>query len=443
MFEGTNIEFKELDRKTGKLPETMMREVVAFLNTDGGDIFIGIRNDRSIVGVKDPDDVITKLSSAIGDSILPNPLPFIRIDTVEIDGKLVVKCSVSTGVEKPYFIMSRGLTPEGVYIRVGAACRNVNINAIREMILESSGKSYEENRSLIQQLTFATMQTEMQKRGLAFDLPQMQTLKMIGADGLYTNLALLLSDQCPFETKVALFDGDFFRDRQSFTGSLLKQLNDVYQLLNMNNKTAATFQGLLRTDVRDYPSDALREALLNSIVHRNYSMSSGNIINIRDDQIEVISLGGLVPNISYEAIFLGVSHSRNPNLAAVFYHMRLIESYGTGIHKIISGYADFEKQPEFQTAEGVFRVVLPNVNFDRHRETIIQEKPPAHSRTLPYEQENKILAFAQANGFVTRSQVEEVLCIGSTKAYRILTKLCETNKIKMVKNGRKTIYRLI
>ena len=85
MFEGTNIEFKELDRKTGKLPETMMREVVAFLNTDGGDIFIGIRNDRSIVGVKDPDDVITKLSSAIGDSILPNPLPFIRFDRAVIN----------------------------------------------------------------------------------------------------------------------------------------------------------------------------------------------------------------------------------------------------------------------------------------------------------------------------------------------------------------------
>ena len=111
----------------------------------------------------------------------------------------------------------------------------------------------------------------MQRRSIEIGPSQMRTLKLIGEDGLYTNLALLLSDQCETTTKVALFQGtdkELFRDRKEFTGSILKQLEDVYQFIDLVNKTKATFSGLDRTDWRDYPEEAVREALLNSIVHR-------------------------------------------------------------------------------------------------------------------------------------------------------------------------------
>lgn len=441
-IENTNVEFKELDRRSGKLPDKIMHEVVAFLNTDGGDIYIGIRDDQTIAGVEAPDDVMTRLSSTIGDGILPNAMPFIRIDPIEMEGKWIIKCSVAAGVEKPYFLRNRGLTPEGVYIRVGAACRNVNENAIRQMIMESSGKAYEECRSLNQNLTFETMKVEMAKRALAFDEPQMKTLKMIGDDGLFTNLALLLSDQCPFVTKIAIFDGELFRDRQVFTGSLLKQLNDAYHLLNLNNKTAATFQELLRTDVRDYPPDALREALLNSIVHRSYTLSEGNIINIRDDRVEVISLGGLVPDISFEAIFLGISQSRNPNLAAVFYRLRLIESYGTGIRKIIARYAAYEAKPEFRTAEGAFRVDLPNVNFGKSRIKVSESKEEYTVPAEPKVMEDRVLELIRAKEIVTRKEVETELGVGTTKAYTVLKQLCEMGQIEQLKKGRMTVYKM-
>ena len=107
---------------------------------------------------------------------------------------------------------------------------------------------------------------------------------------------------------------------------------------------------------------AVREALLNSMVHRDYSFSGSNLINLYEDRIEFVSLGGLVPGLELKSIFLGVSQSRNPNLAAVFYRMRLIESYGTGIGKIERAYKSCPMQPEFETAKGVFRVTLPNRN---------------------------------------------------------------------------------
>ena len=137
---------------------------------------------------------------------------------------------------------------------------------IREMILQNSGRSFELCRSMNQELTFHALQTEMQRRSIEIGASQMRTLKLIGEDGLYTNLVLLLSDQCETTTKVALFQGkdkELFRDRKEFKGSILKQLEDVYQFIDLVNKTKATFTGLDRTDRRDYPKDAIRESLLN------------------------------------------------------------------------------------------------------------------------------------------------------------------------------------
>lgn len=435
MLEGTNKEFKELDRETKKLPESTLKEIVAFLNTDGGELLIGIRNDGTIAGVDNVDETMQALSNIIADGIKPNALPFVRIDIEEEQGKKIIKCTVSAGIERPYFLGKKGLTPEGVYIRVGSTSRNVNESAIRSMIVEASGKSYEECRSLMQNLSFKAMSKEMKKRKLSFGKPQMKILKLIGEDGLYTNLALLLSDQCPFITKVAEFDGDVFRDRQEVGGSLFEQLNDVYALLNMNNKTQADFDELVRIDTRDYPPVALREALLNSIVHRSYTFTDGNIINIRDDRTEFISLGGLAPEISYDAIFMGLSQSRNPNLATVFYRLKLIESYGTGIQKIIKGYEDYDVKPEFQTAQGVFKVVLPNVNYRKNNRA--KKLPKAAPKgNIP----NEIEKLLKTKESVMRRDVEKALGISSTRAFTILKRLCDEGILRQEKRGRMTVY---
>ncbi|MGN1261775.1 MAG: hypothetical protein ACI4UT_01755 [Candidatus Enteromonas sp.] len=100
------------------------------------------------------------------------------------------------------------------------------------------------------------VQEEVAKELIAFGQPQMLTLRLMSRDGLFTNLGLLLSDQCPFSLKVAVFEGkdqSVFKDRREFTGSLLEQLNDVYDYIDLQNRTRATFQKLLRIDTRDYP----------------------------------------------------------------------------------------------------------------------------------------------------------------------------------------------
>ena len=227
------------------------------------------------------------------------------------------------------------------------------------MIIENSGRSFESCRSMNQELTFKEFTAQMEARSIAIGSAQMKTLKLIGEDGLYTNLALLLSDQCETTIKVALFQGidkEIFRDRKEFSGSILKQLEDVYEFIDLVNRTKASFSGLNRTDKRDYPEEAVRESLLNSIVHRDYSFSGSNLVNIYENRMEFVSLGGLVSGLELKSIFLGVSQSRNPNLAAVFYRMRLIESYGTGIGKIERAYKTYQFQPEFETTKA-FRLL--------------------------------------------------------------------------------------
>ena len=100
------------------------------------------------------------------------------------------------------------------------------------------------------------------------------------SDDIYSNVALLLSEQCPSTIKAVTFAGvdqSVFQDRREFTGSLFQQMEDLYAYLDLHNQTKATFEGLYRTDTKDYPEDALRETLMNSLVHRDYSFSASTL----------------------------------------------------------------------------------------------------------------------------------------------------------------------
>lgn len=436
-FENQDIEFKQ------EYVPDIRKEVIGFANADGGTIYVGIRKDGVVLGIDDPDSVMLQIVSSLKDSLMPDVMPFVKVQAVKMEGKTVVEIQVTTGTNRPYYLREKGLRPNGVYVRKGSSTQPMTEEAIREMIIQNSGRTFEACRSMNQELTFETLSSEMKKKSIAFGEAQMKTLRLIGEDGLYTNLALLLSDQCESTIKVALFQGtdkEVFRDRKEFSGSILKQLEDVYQFIGLMNKTKATFLGLNRMDKRDYPEEAVREALLNSIVHRDYSFSGSNLINIYEDRIEFVSLGGLVPGLELKSIFLGVSQSRNPNLAALFYRLRLIESYGTGIGKIQRTYRNEVVHPKFETAKGVFRVTLPNRN-ETGTDYVAEERTPYGYENEPLDsQKQKLLDYVAVNGRITRREAERVLSAGSTKAFRLLRELCEDGQLQAQGSGKLSGY---
>ena len=298
------------------------------------------------------------------------------------------------------------------------------------MIKETDGDSYEKLRSLNQNLTFDYTEQIFKKNNLVFGLSQKKTLGLVGEDDLYTNLALLLSEQCNHTLKVAVFEGiekNIFKDRKEFKGSLLKQVTEAFEFINLLNKTEATFEGLIRKDERDYPVEAIREALLNAVIHREYSFSGSTLVNIYEDRIEFVSLGGIVYGLSLDSIMLGVSQSRNEKLANIFYRLHLIEAYGTGIRKIFTNYERYNMKPTIKAEVGAFQVVLPNIHYKK-----IEEKLLVDSLIKPLYTD--ILNFVTDKNGATRKEIEEYINFSQTRVITLLKEMLELNLIRKEKD---------
>ncbi len=424
------IESETVELKA-EIVSDICKEIVAFANTQGGTLYIGVRDDGSILGVENMDAAMLRLNNMIRDSIKPDVTMFVRYEPRAEAGKQILVVTVQKGTDRPYYLSSKGLKPSGVYVRNGTSTDPSTDTAIRRMIKETDGDSYEEMRSLEQKLSFEAAQAQFAKQTLDFDIVKQKTLGLLSTDDVYSNLGFLLSDQCTTTIKAATFAGkdqSSFQDRREFTGSLFRQMEELYAYLDFRNQTRATFSGLYRTDIRDYPEDALREALMNALVHRDYSYSASTLVSVYEDRMEFVSIGGLPSGIVLEDIMLGLSVCRNPKLAAVFYRLKLIEAYGTGIPKIRKAYAGFGAEPKVEVTNHAFKIILPNRNM-------------LHKPGAPHGEDEKIMEFLHTHEYIVRGDVDVLLKVSQTTANRILKRMVADGKLYQDGRGRNTKYR--
>jgi len=426
--ESLTMEFKR------EYTEDIKKTVISFANTEGGEILIGIDDDGTVVGVDDAHAIALQVTNSIRDSIKPDVTMFVRCETKELDGRIVVAVEVQRGTARPYYLAGKGIRPEGVYVRQGASTVPATESAILKMIKETGGDNYETVRALNQELTFAIAEKAFKEERIRFGTEQKRTLGIIGEDGAFSNLGLLLSDQCVHTVKIAVFEGSgktVFKDRAEFSGSLLKQANDIYEYIDKHNRTKAEVSGLRRIDMRDYPPDAVREALLNSIVHRDYSYSGSILISLFDDRIEFVSLGGLPKGITYSDLMLGVSVLRNDRLAQVFYRLRLIEAFGTGIPKIMECYRGQKAQPVIEISDNAFKITLPNTNFGRE----VLPEDDGLSDT-----ERKVIGYLSGRDSASRREIEEAIGLSQSTTIRVLNALIDRQLILRLGRGKNTTY---
>ncbi|MDH6456398.1 ATP-dependent DNA helicase RecG [Fusobacterium sp. PH5-7] len=431
-LESLHVELKEI------LTSELKKEVVAFANTCDGTIYIGINDRGEIVGVENSDDIMERAGASIRNSIKPDISMYVTLNLKKIENKNVIVIKVQRGASRPYYIAEKGLKPSGVYIRQGTSSVPASEDYIRQMIKETDGDSFEKLRSLNQNLTFNYADMIFEKADINFSDIQKKTLGIIGEDNLYTNLGLLLSDQCLHTLKIAVFEGkekSIFKDRKEFKGSLIKQVTEGFEYIELLNKTKATFEGLIRKDERDYPVEAIREALLNAVVHREYSFGASTLINIYEDRMEFVSLGGIVSGLSLEAIMLGVSQSRNEKLANVFYRLHLIEAYGTGIQKIILNYEKYKIKPIIKTEVGVFQVVLPNIHYQEN----IDEK---ESQVFDLSNTQKTILKLLKQEEKTRKEIEGYIGLSQTRVITLLKELIELGIIEKIGRGKNIKYKI-
>lgn len=450
-FENEKTEFKE------KFVPDIYKEVIAFANTDGGVIFVGVNDKGERIGLDEVDDEYTRITNGIRDAILPDVTMFVKY-TLE-EGR-ILRIEVSEGTYKPYYLKAKGLRTSGVYVRQGASSVQASQEQIRQMIKKADGDGFETLRSLKQELTFHYASNIFEKNKMSFTEEKYLQLGIKSPESnLFTNLGQLLSDQCEYTVKIAVFgdnDNTIFKDKKEFTGSVLAQLEEAYNYLRLCNQNRAVIDGLVREDRWDYPEAAIREALLNALIHRDYNYGGSIIININSERMEFISIGGLLPGISPEDIRNGISLPRNRGLAELFYRLRFIESYGTGIRRIYSLYRDCGKQPEIFVTSNSFRIILPNVNAADRELSYIQGasfvREPVYESILQREtgrkamvkkpagpavtgQMKKVLSFISENGAITPEEVQALLDIKTTRAYIVMRQLTEAGMVEAIGRG--------
>ena len=435
-YESERIEYKS------QMIDDIYKEVIAFANTNGGVIYIGIDDKGKLIGIDNVDETYTRLTNGIRDAIAPDVTLFVRYI---LQNNKVIQIEVGEGSYKPYYLKSKGMKPNGVYVRQGASSVQASPDQIRRMINDSDGDVFEEMRTATQELSFEEAERAFKRYKVDFSEEKYIALGLRNIhDDQYTNLAMILSDQCQHTTKIAVFGDEAnitFKDAKEFGGSIFKQLDDSYAYLMLCNRTAATFKGLERVELSDYPEDALREALLNALVHRDYSYSGSIIINVNDSCIEFISLGGLLPGLSADDIRSGISQPRNRKLAEIFHRLRLIESYGTGIRKIYALYKDCALQPRIEVTTNTFKLVLPNMNVSG----AVSESMPETTEKVPgviTPQMKTVIDYLAEYGEMTDEDLQELLNIKKTRAYLLARQMNENGLIDIIGRGAAKKYLL-
>lgn len=417
--ESDTLEFKR------EVNDLLIKEVIAFCNSSGGTIIIGYDDNGSICGLEDARGDLDKISNKLHDSIEPD-VSFLVAPRIENeDGKNIIIIEVLQGTSKPYYIKSKGMTPEGVYVRVGATSQPSTRDSIKDMLIESSGVTFEKNLSINQDLTFLYTERIFKEKDIAFGIREKKTLGIINEKDKYTNLGLLLSDQCPYTIKMAVYTDntkkEFIDKKETNTGSVLQQLDEAESYLKLNNKVSGKIQGMERIDSYDYPEESIREVLLNTIAHRNYEIPGSTLVHIFTNRIEFLSLGGLVKGLTVEDIKLGSSSSRNPKLVSVFHRLGLVEAYGSGIPRMLELYKDSINIPTIQVAPNSFLVEIPKIVLKKEYSIIIE--------------------YLRNHESATREEIEKILGTRKVTTISLLNEMVERGMIKKEGKSRNIIYK--
>lgn len=442
MFTETDmVEFKR------DFSRSVLKTVIAFANTRGGILYLGIEDDGTVCGLDDPDGVMLAVTNALRDSIKPNPSTVTQCERMSMQGKELVGIRVERGANRPYYLASKGMRPEGVYVRQGAASYMATEAEIVDMLKASHRDSFEDRRSLQQNLTFAQTQEVFASHGVEWGVAQMRSLGLVDEEGQFTNVGWLLSDQCDVPLKLAKFFGvkrTTFKDRLETEGSVLAQFYQALDFLGKYASYKTKFVNMRRVDYEDFPPDAVREALLNALVHRDYDVSAPTLVSVLEDRLEVTSYGGLPSAVSLDEFQMDVSVPRNPKLAAVFYRLALVEAYGTGIRRMFEAYEESGAAPLFDITKHVFKVVLPNRNADVSsvREQDGRIFVDRASDEL-HNQERIVLTMLEDQGPLKRSEIQERFDFSQATLLRILKRLEQKGLVRAEGNTRRRVYRAL
>lgn len=337
-----NSETNRIENKE-QLNEDFEQEVIAFLNyKEGGIIYVGIRKDGQVVGIKDIDLTQLQIKDRIKNNIQPSTLGLFDVVVEIIENKEVIKVVISSGTEKPYYLRKKGRTPEGCYIRIGSSKERMTERMIEEMFARRIKNSLKEIESPRQDLTFRQLKIHYEGNGMILNDNFARNLNLLTDEGKYNYNAYLLADENNISIKLVKYLGtskmELIENQEYGYCCLITATQRILDRLTAENTVYAKIEYNGRKEVEMIDSKALKEAVINAMVHSDYTLSTTPIIELYSDRIEITSGGGLPQGLSQEEFLEGVTAPRNKELIRVFKDVDLIENIGSGVLRILDAY---------------------------------------------------------------------------------------------------------
>ena len=443
--ENRQLEFKEQLPKN----ESIVKTVISFSNTSGGKLIIGVSDERKIVGIGEENifELQDKISSLIFDSCYPNILP--EIYTVNIEGKLLLVIEVFRGNLLPYYLKKEGKN-KGTYLRVGATNRQASFEMIVELERQRRNISYDEELNYevkLSSLDLSPLYDVFKKVDKRLDEEKLTNLKLIkeehGRDYPSNALLILLGYHDHCMVKCAKFKGttmELFLDKKEYGGNIFEILENVQNFILNHINLRAEIKGLYRTDTYEIPIVALREALINALIHRDYINQGRDIkVGVYDDIVNIVSPGSYPNGINQADIESGRSDARNRVIANVFKELGLIEQWGSGIARIKKSCLDIGlKEPKIVEMNDFVDVEF----FRPNREKVSESIGKVSDSIGILGQEEQIIKFIKNNSRITSKDVEALFQLKEARARRILKEMVEKGLIVRLGSGRGTYYQL-
>lgn len=372
-IEASHVDYKE--RLEEKKPRSWLKSVSAFANTEGGHLIFGVKNEpREVVGLENPQAVVSRLTELI--KVRIDPTPRYRVREVEIEGKTCVDLEVQDGPAYPYYYAFDG--SHTAYVRHGDQSEEATSRELNELILQGMNQTFDALPSSyrVGDVSFTLLAATFKNlKKEDFDLEKdLSSAGLVTDDGQITNGGLLLCDQGVLKQSRIFctrwkgnykgsIEEDALDDKEFQGASLITLLQNAEDFVRNNSKNPWSIRGMTREERSDYPYKAVREVLVNALIHRNYQILGSEIhVEVFDDRLEITSPGGMMNGRRVQDMDIRhiPSMRRNQVISDVFSRLGFMERRGSGIDRILNSYVEVAQKPTFYSDSDFFIVTLPN-----------------------------------------------------------------------------------
>lgn len=419
--ENDRLEYKE------KISNILPKEIVSFLNTEGGTILIGINKKKEVVGVTNVDETMRQISDIITDQISPRCISFVKQSHETINGKDIIKIEIKKG-NQLFYIKKFGLSEMGCYVRIGSSCKSLMPDEIKERFIKTLSNS-----------TINIIDIPSRKNNLTFQILKnyllsnnnhisestfLENYHLLTKEGKFNYLAELLADKNDIVINVATFassDKTEYLKREEFGGKcLLLAMEQAKNYVNSINQTFVDVTVTPRKERKMFDTDAFEQAWINACVHNKWSESNHPGIYIYNNRLEIESFGGIPSVLTKEQFLRGKSEPVNKQLFDIFRACNFAEESGHGVPSVVKAYGE----EAYIFSEYFIDVVIP-FNKEGFNETSRKT-----TKKQPENIKEEIIKILKNNGKISRKDLSIILNKTEGSIRHHLNKLQEEKIIK-------------